>query len=110
MSSVAQLGQLTRLVCPMQRYISIQDLSEISGLSVSTLRRRVLDGSLAAAQPGGRRTRLLFPVDILDRLMPTKDQAATEPLAVTTDFSAVARTQESIPGPKPKWTRSQTHP
>jgi hypothetical protein len=94
----------------MQRYISIQDLSEISGLSVSTLRRRVLDGSLVAAQPGGRRTRLLFPIDILDRLMPTKDQAVTATFTVKTDLSAVAGTQESIPGPKPKWTRSQTHP
>lgn len=47
-------------------FLSLSEFSRLTGLSPSTIRRRVRDGSIRALQPGGRRTRLLFTVSALD--------------------------------------------
>jgi hypothetical protein len=39
-----------------------------SGLSESTIRRRVRDDSIAAVQVGGKGKKFLFPVDALERI------------------------------------------
>src|SRR5213078_4633777 len=51
----------------VQRYLTYDELSKITGISLSTLRRRVKDGSIPCIQPGGPRTRVVFPLDVLDR-------------------------------------------
>ena len=50
-----------------KQYLTIDELSMRSGLSVSTLRRRVREGNIEALQPGGPGTRLLFRPDVLER-------------------------------------------
>lgn len=88
-------------------YITIYELSAIGGLSVSTLRRRVRDGSLPFIQLGGSRSRLLFRRDVLDRLA---DPAGAPP-AQAADAPAhdddANRPQPARPlsGPRPRWQR-----
>jgi len=48
--------------------LTIKQLQVATGLSISTLRRRVKDGTIPAIQPGGRGKKLLFPLAILDEL------------------------------------------
>ena len=45
------------------KLLSIKELRDRTGFSVSTLRRRVKDGTLAKFQPGGPRTRMAFHPD-----------------------------------------------
>jgi len=52
-----------------KRFLSLDEVVQLSGLSASTLRRRVRDGSIVAVQPGGRRTRLLFDAESLGGLV-----------------------------------------
>lgn len=51
-----------------QRLLTIKQLAVASGLSVSTLRRRVREGVLAAIQLGGRGKKLMFAASIVDQL------------------------------------------
>ncbi|WP_390623320.1 helix-turn-helix domain-containing protein [Blastopirellula sediminis] len=45
--------------------LSIQELSDRSGVSVVTLRRWVKSGAISYFQPGGKNGRLLFPADAI---------------------------------------------
>jgi hypothetical protein len=47
-------------------YVSPREFSHFSGLSLSTIRRRIRDGSLPVSQPGGSRTRVLIRRDALE--------------------------------------------
>jgi hypothetical protein len=47
-----------------QKLVDIRTFSVIAGLSVSTIRRRVRDGGIAALQPGGPGTALRIPADL----------------------------------------------
>ena len=51
-----------------QQTLTLKQLQVATGLSISTLRRRVKDGSIPVIQPGGRGKKLLFPVAVLDEL------------------------------------------
>lgn len=77
-----------------RRYLTYEELSALTGLSLSTLRRRVLDGTIPFFQPGGPRTRVVFPADVVDRLM---EPAAPLPQPLP------PKTQRR--GPQPKWQR-----
>ena len=46
-------------------FLTIDEFSTMSRLSVSTIRRPIADGSLPAFQPGGKKTRLLIPRAVL---------------------------------------------
>ncbi|MHB9050013.1 MAG: helix-turn-helix transcriptional regulator [Pirellulales bacterium] len=48
-----------------RQYLSLREFQKATGLSESTIRRRVKDGSLLVHQPGGKRKKLLFPRDAL---------------------------------------------
>ena len=48
--------------------LTIKQLQVATGLSISTLRRRVKDGTIPVLQPGGRGKKLLFPLAVLDEL------------------------------------------
>jgi excisionase family DNA binding protein len=82
-------------------YLTYEELSARTGISVSTLRRRVKDGKLPYFQPGGRRTRLVFPVDVVERLLqsaPTSSQTLPE--------SQLQPVAHPLQGPQPKWMRN----
>jgi excisionase family DNA binding protein len=49
-------------------WVSLKELVELTGLSESTLRRRVKDGSIPVTQLGGQGKKLLFPRDVVDLL------------------------------------------
>ena len=48
--------------------LTIEELERLSGLSVSTLRRRIAEGSLPVIQPGGPRTQMAFLSNVLELL------------------------------------------
>ena len=81
--------------------LNIDELSAKSGLSLSTLRRRLREGKLPYLQPGGPRTRVLFPADILDRLVnQTPAILASQPDAVT-----LPKPASTARGPQPRWQK-----
>lgn len=49
---------------PDQKLVDILDFAKIAGLSQSTVRRRIKDGSIAALQPGGPGTAWRIPADL----------------------------------------------
>jgi excisionase family DNA binding protein len=66
----------------MRAYLTYEELSQQTGISVSTLRRRVEEGAILFFQPGGPRTRIVFPLDVVERLINQKSappEASTEP-------------------------------
>jgi excisionase family DNA binding protein len=84
-----------------RKCLTIEELSQWTGLSVSTIRRRVKDGTIPFLQPGGRRSRIVFPPDIVERLIQITSQKSTntEPIAVIPPEKPQRR------GPRPKWQR-----
>jgi excisionase family DNA binding protein len=74
-------------------YLSIRELAAHTGVSVSTLRRLLKAGRIAAVQPGGPRTRLLFRPDALDQ-NPTQPPGAALPAPAP---------QAPPRGPRPRW-------
>lgn len=92
-------------------YFTIRELSEVSGLSESTLRRRIEDGSLPVIQPGGRRTRMLFATDVLDtiadRLQTTPDLTGTN--SIESDTPPLAKPSKTKRGPRPRWLSKQNN-
>jgi hypothetical protein len=51
-----------------RRPLTIRELKEETGLSISTLRRRVKDGSIPVIQAGGPGKKLLFPATVVEEL------------------------------------------
>jgi excisionase family DNA binding protein len=78
-------------------YLSYEELSSRTGLSISTLRRRVSDGTLPCFQPGGSRTRVVFPVDIVERCLQA-GAAAIPAQSVMPESPPMPRR-----GPRPRW-------
>jgi hypothetical protein len=94
---------------PTAEYISLAQLSAISGLSASTLRRRIKDGSLPVIQPGGRRSRLLFRRDVLDTLSAVAREATSTSASSgeeTPGDDPTIPAVQPLPGPRPRWTRT----
>ena len=90
---------------PARTCLSYEELSVQTGLSLSTLRRRVKEGKLPCIQPGGRRTRIVFPVDVVERLLQhasNSSETATVPPAPKPARPAANPTHH---GPRPKWLR-----
>ena len=87
------------------RYLTIQELRGLSGWSLSTIRRRVRDGSIPVIQPGGPRTRMLFPADVLDRLATPriKPTDAIDTNHAVKDSPNWEEADQSLAGPMPDW-------
>ena len=71
-----------------QRTLTLTELADLSGLSLSTLRRRVKDGSIPVIQPGGAGKKLLFVPAVLNSLSAARgaedrSDADTAPRRVT---------------------------
>jgi excisionase family DNA binding protein len=86
---------------PQKRLLSIDELSELSGISVVTLRRYVHKGKIKALQPGGRGCKLLFQPDALE-------QADQPPVADHTQVSDHDRSHLS--GRRPEWMAPNPNP
>jgi excisionase family DNA binding protein len=80
--------------------LTVEELSQLTGLSVSTIRRRVKDGTIPFLQPGGPRSRIAFPADIVERLLQITSHRSpdTEPIAEMPPVKPQC-------GPQPKWQR-----
>jgi excisionase family DNA binding protein len=86
---------------PTPVYLTYKALSAKTGISLSTLRRRVKEGKLQHCQPGGKRTRVIFPQDVVERLMRTDDHNP-EPTRESPPLTGGADRRS---GPAPKWLR-----
>ncbi len=89
----------------MRRYISVDEFCVSTGLSRSTVRRRIADGSIPFHQPGGRRSRILIPATALDE--PSQRPKKT----LLSMQSSSRKAPEQLSGPKPRWQiqTSQEH-
>lgn len=101
--------------------LTIKELQKATGLSISTLRRRVRDGAIAVIQLGGYRKKLLFAPTVVDDLRAKVTNGATagaahcgsqsdEPPLRTNnagdalqEFGGVTR---PVAGPIPSWMRN----
>ncbi|MBL8797084.1 MAG: helix-turn-helix domain-containing protein [Planctomycetia bacterium] len=92
------MASKTQIDLPQKQYLDIDELSTLSGLSVSTLRRYVRQGKIIALQPGGPGSRLLFRPDALER-------AGTLPEDTGEPVSPGPR---QLPGRRPGWMTPRT--
>lgn len=86
-----------------QKYLTYEDLHAVTGISLSTLRRRVKAGQIPYFQPGGSRTRVAFPPDVVERLLKSQglDLNQCPPVTKTTESPPPLKLRP--PGPRPKW-------
>ena len=91
-------------------FLSPKEFAPRHDLSISTVRRYVKDGRIPADQPGGRRHRILIPIDALTQ----SGKASKTPSDATTD--AASREKPSVPreihkrsGPMPKWLQKNNN-
>lgn len=89
-----------------QEYLKLKDFVDLSGLSESTIRRRVRDGTLAAVQIGGKGKKLLFPIDALERMDSNVSSELPGPNSDCSGPSKNTGAPAEIPsGPRPRWAR-----
>ena len=79
-----------------RRYLSIEELSASTTLSISTLRRLYKQGLIVGYQPGGPRTRIVFPPDAIEQV----SRATSEPPCTGTPSKSPKTAQR---GPRPQW-------
>ena len=103
------MGEITR------RYLKLPEFCRLTGLSASTVRRRVREGSIPVEQPGGPKHLLLFGIDALEHAPKTSHASLTAtdsqeadgdhrhgPVA---DQPSVDHSDSYQRGPGPKWKR-----
>jgi excisionase family DNA binding protein len=78
------------------RYLTIEELSQRSRLSVSTLHRLKKSGKIPYVQPAGKGGRLLFPADALERVALATASFGPEP-------PVEAQSPKRLSGPLPAW-------
>ncbi len=80
------------------RYLSPQEFSRLSGLSLATVHRYLKKGRLPYRQPGGPRSRILIPAVALEAAATV---AEITPAALVKAAPAVPSPR--LPGPRPRW-------
>src|SRR5262245_5075038 len=90
-----------------RRYLSPQEFSTLSGLSLSTVHRYLRRGRLPYQQPAGRRGRILIPATVLEQIAddPSSAGSAQAPVAPLAGTANSPRTSARPSGPRPKWIR-----
>lgn len=83
-----------------RQYLSIREFTQQSGLSQSTIRRRVSEGSLTNFQPGGAGKKVLIPTDALMR---SDAQSETVPAVNSAPMSPPETPAPCRRGPRPAW-------
>ena len=83
------------------------EAAAILGVSVSTVRRRIRDGSLPCLQLGGRGHRICIPHDAL--IVPSRrERMGSDEPAEPADRSLDHMHQaERLPGPAPRWMQNK---
>lgn len=87
----------------LRSYLTLREFSVTTGLSESTLRRRVRDGSLPFVQPGGPGTRILFRADALER-KPEAGAALDQPEFNRSTARSIHPASSQPAGARPRWT------
>ena len=77
-----------------ESYLSIKKFARLSGLSESTVRRRINDGTLPSSQPGGHGTAIRIPRNAFDLAIPHSSEMSSE------EDTAQA---PKLRGPAPQW-------
>jgi hypothetical protein len=86
-----------------QKYCDFEEFARLTGLSVSTLKRRKRDGSLFYFQPGGPRSRVLIPRDAIERVLSQPKLAVNVPEKPSP--AHLNTKTPRLPGPLPKWAQ-----
>jgi len=91
-----------------RRYLSPQEFSQLSGLSLASVYRYLKSGQLPCWQPRGPRGRILIPADALVKAHARPHDAPTSltntlaaPSTATT--APQRQTAPQLSGPRPKW-------
>lgn len=87
--------------------LSPKEFTQLSSLSLSTVRRYVRDGVLPSLQPGGRRCRVLIPRAALAQFAPKLQTKAEAPQPVLAASSSGKPQFNELPGPRPRWQNFQ---
>jgi excisionase family DNA binding protein len=82
-----------------ERFVTIEELSALLGVSTPTLHRWIQKGALPVFQPGGPRTRLLFRVSDLKQRF--------RPQMVEPPNNDGGTTRSHLPGRRPGWMNSR---
>ncbi len=80
------------------RFVDIKELSQQSGLSVSTITRLKNAGQIPFFQPGGKRSRVLFPIDAIEA-------AASLAKPQLPDTEPPRQSPDRGKGPAPHWKK-----
>jgi hypothetical protein len=91
-----------------RKFRSPQEYAAITGLSLSTVHRRLKRNQIPKFQPGGPGSRVLIPVDEMPLLPPEKKCSASDTPPAAPQGSPTASVAEVPPrprGPKPRWLR-----
>jgi len=96
-------------VAPEQgaRYLTIEELSSATTLSVSTIRRLVKKGLIVGHQPGGPRHRIVFSPDVIEQASKVANPSKVELAPNTSQADTSARPQR---GPQPRWFGNRNRP
>lgn len=83
---------------PPSEWLSPQDFAQLAGLSLSTVRRRIHDGTLPHWQPGGKRTAVRIPRGALSVSPPDSSSASA--------LSPTNAPPKSRTGQRPRWLQN----
>ena len=102
-----------------RKYVDIGELAARTGMSPSTINRLKKQGKIPFYQPGGKRTRVLFPPDAIEQASSSQSSLNVDPPANRRDsvvpdcadasenFALLHPNPNSsqLPGPAPRWRR-----
>jgi hypothetical protein len=66
-------GPITLQALDTRRYLSPEEFALVTGLSLSTVHRRLARQQLPKIQPGGKGTRIMIPLDAIEIAKPAAD-------------------------------------
>lgn len=90
------LGYIMSGQSQLTSYLTLKQFCQHTRLSVSTVRRRVKDGTIPVLQLGGRRKKLWFAPDALKQVC---GESRTQPQQPIVDPIP------ALPGPSPRWRK-----
>lgn len=87
-----------------RKYLSPNEFASATGLSISTIFRRLKAGQIQLYQPGGKRTRILIPIAAVES-EPSQRQLDPDSHSAETVHSKCLASldQKPLSGRKPKW-------
>lgn len=83
------------------QFFTLAEFSKVAGLSLSTIRRRIADGTLPAWQPGGMRTSVRIPRAAINVVL-------SRTTSVSSDKSQLKNSVPTARAPRsrPRWQRN----